>query len=143
MMKRKLYLFTIVVVSLALFAIAQPSPEIVGRWQGDKMGTPWVTVNVIRGHSGQLSGTAVFYILDRSETDHAPKVLGKQEVALLDPKIAGNIFSFKVTNQQGAVTMNPSSGEALEFKMIVRSDTEATLRSEGQDSLSVSMVKQK
>jgi hypothetical protein len=39
--------------------------------------------------------------------------------------------------------MNPSSGEALEFKMIMNSETEATLRSEGQESFSVKMVKQK
>jgi hypothetical protein len=49
-------LLTIVIVSLALFALGQPSPEIVGKWQGDKMGTPWVTVNVNRGQAGQLSG---------------------------------------------------------------------------------------
>jgi hypothetical protein len=142
MMKLK-SLLTIVIVSLALFALGQPSPEIAGKWQGDKMGTPWVTVNVNRSQAGQLSGTVVFYILDRPDGDHAPKVLGKQQVALFDPKIAGNVFSFKVKNQQGSVTMNPSPGEALEFTMIMNSETEATLRSEGQESLSVKMVKQK
>jgi hypothetical protein len=143
MMKLKLSLLTSAIVSLAILAIAQSSPDIVGKWRGENRGTQWVTVNVNRDSGGQLSGTAVFYILDQTETAQMPIVLGKQEVALVDPVMARNVFSFKIKNQQGTVIMNPSSGDALAFKMIVQSDTEATLRSKGQESLSVHMIKQK
>jgi hypothetical protein len=126
-----------------VLAIGESSPAVLGKWQGDRHGLPWVTLNVTREKNGGLSGTAVFFILDRSE-DHAPaKILGKQEVQLVNPKLEGNVFSFQISNQQGQVTMNPSSGETLAFHMTLNSDSEGLLRSDNPETPGVRMFKQK
>ena len=142
-MKPRLSVLMTTIVSLALLASAQSTKQIIGIWQGENRGKPWVTLNVLRDHNGQLSGTAVFYVLDRTQNEEQPKVIGKQEVALVDPKMAGNVLSFTVKNHQAEVTMNQFLGEDLQFKMVVHNEIEATLTSENRDSLSVKMVKQK
>jgi hypothetical protein len=126
---------------IALTVSAQPSPIIVGKWQGDKQGSPWVRVNVTREKKGELGGTAVFFILDRTEAQNPPKVLGKQQVQLVDLELEGNVFSFKIMNRQGEVTMNPSGGKALAFQMILSNETQAILKSEYQAD--IRMLKQK
>lgn len=52
---------------IALNVSAQPSPIIVGKWKGDKPGSPWVRVNVTREKKAEFGGTAVFFILDRTK----------------------------------------------------------------------------
>lgn len=142
-MKFKTQICVAVLASVTVLAIGQSSAAVIGKWQGDKRGSPWVTLNVTREKNGGLSGTAVFFILDRSE-DHAPaKVLGKQEVQLVNPKLEGNVFSFQISNQQGQVTMNPSSGETLAFHMTLNSDSEGLLRSDNPETPGVRMFKQK
>lgn len=106
---------------------AQASSAILGRWQAEKHGVPWLIVNVSEKGS-KRGGTAVFYVLDGAESA-TPTVLGKQEVRLIDAKLVGNVFSFKVRNQQADVTMNPSSGELLTFEMTLKDETHATLKS--------------
>jgi hypothetical protein len=140
-MKTKVLFCVSTLVAIALTVAAQPSPIIVGKWQGDQPGSPGVSVNVTQEKNGELGGTAIFFILDRTETQNPPQLLGKQQVQLVDPKLAGSVFSFKIKNQQGKVTMNPSSGEVLAFQMILSSKTEAILKSENQPD--IRMVKQK
>lgn len=140
-MKTKKLFCATTLLMVAITVSAQPSQIIVGKWQGEKHGSPWVSVNVTQEKNGKLSGTAVFFILDRSETQNSPKVLGKQQVRLVDPKLEGNIFSFKIMNRQGEVTMNPSAGESLAFQMILSNEAEAILKSEHQSE--IRMVKQK
>jgi nitrogenase molybdenum-iron protein alpha/beta subunit len=112
---------------------AQTSSAIVGRWQAEKHGTPWLIVNITGDNNSKLGGRAVFYVLDSSDTAN-PKVVGKQEVQLLDAKLDGNVFRFQVKNQQAEVTMNPSSGELLTFRMILNDATHAMLKSgDGRD----------
>ena len=105
---------------------------VLGKWQGDKRGLPWVMLNVSSEKNGGLSGTAVFFILDRSEDQAPAKILGKQEMQLVNPKLEGNVFSFQISNQQGQVTMNPSSGETLVFHMTLNSDSEGLLESDNR-----------
>jgi hypothetical protein len=112
-------------ITVALWA--QASSAILGRWQAEKHGVPWLIVNVSEERS-KLGGSAVFYVLDGAESA-TPTVLGKQEVRLIDAKLVGNVFSFKVRNQQADVTMNPSSGELLNFEMTLKDETHATLKS--------------
>jgi hypothetical protein len=69
--------------------------------------------------------------------------LGKQEVRLIDPKLEDSVFTFSVRNQQGQVTMNPSSGDTLVFHMALNSDTEGSLKSDDPQTPGVKMVKQK
>jgi len=137
-MKSRTVIWAAGLACVATLAIAQLSPAVVGKWQGDNQGSPWVTLNVVREKNGELSGTAVFFILDAP-----PKVLGKQEVQLIDPKLEGNTFSFKVRNQQGRVTMNPSSGETIGFQMTLNSDSEGLLKSDDPAAPSVKLLKQK
>jgi hypothetical protein len=130
---------TFLSMTLALFA--QPSRTILGNWEADKEGFPWVTVNVTRGGNGKFSGTAVFYVFDNPDSQGSPKVLGKQEVQLVDPQLVGDVFSFKIKNEQREVTMNPSSGETLSFQMILTDETHATLKSGGPRTAEATMVK--
>lgn len=142
-MKLKTLTCGFVVAWLAVAAMGQSSRSVLGKWQGERQGVPFVTVNVTTEKDGELSGTAVFYILDQREIQGKPRVLGKQEVQLVDPKLAANVLSFKIRNQQGDVTMNASSGEELEFQMILGSDTEATLKSENREPAPIKLLKLK
>ena len=127
---------------LLLTSIAFAQSPVVGKWRGDKRGVPWVTLNVTETN-GQLGGTAVFYVLDRNEGTNPPKVLGKQEVELVNGKLAGNIFSFQIRNQQGEARLNPSGGESLEFQMTLK-DNEGMLRPvDNPEGMEVKMERQK
>jgi len=137
-MKSRTVIWAAGLACVATLAIAQLSPAVVGKWQGDNQGSPCVTLNVVREKNGELSGRAVFFSLDAPQ-----KVLGKQEVQLIDPKLEGNAFSFKVRNQQGRVTMNPSSGETIGFQMTLNSDSEGLLKSDDPAAPSVKLLKQK
>jgi hypothetical protein len=130
---------TLLALTLAIWA--QPSSSVVGWWQADKQGSPWVTLNVTREKDSKLGGTAVFYVLDKTSSDTPPRVLGKQEVQLVDPKLMGNVFSFEVRNQQGVVTMNPSSDELLGFEMILKDKTHARLKSKAGGDAGILLVK--
>ena len=114
------------VLTVALWA--QSSSAILGSWQSEKHGSPWLIVNVRREANSKPGGTAIFFVLDSIDAA-TPKILGKQEVPLIDAKLAGNVFSFKVRNRQGDMIMNPYSGELLGFEMILRDDTHAMLKS--------------
>jgi hypothetical protein len=127
---------------VSVVAVGQISSTIVGTWQGDKRGSPWVTLHLTREKDGELSGTGVFFILDRNENNGPPKVLGRQEVQLVNPKVEGHVLSFRVRNQQGGVTMNPSSGETLGFHMTLN-DESGILKSDDPGTPSLKMVKQK
>ena len=127
---------------LLVSGLAFAQSAVIGKWRGDKRGVPWVTLNVSE-NNGQLGGTAVFYILDRNEGANPPKVLGKQEVELLNPKLTGNTFSFQVRNQQGEATLNPSGKDMLSFEMTIKGN-EANLRPlDNPEGMEVKMVKQK
>jgi len=131
-MKFKTQIGVSVLASLTVLAIGQSSAAVLGKWQGDKRGLPWVMLNVSSEKNGGLSGTAVVFILDRSEDQAPAKILGKQEMQLVNPKLEGNVFSFQISNQQGQVTMNPSSGETLVFHMTLNSDSEGLLESDNR-----------
>jgi hypothetical protein len=128
-------------ISMTVVLFAQPSRTILGKWEANKKGSPWVSVNVTRGDSGRFSGTAVFYVFDNPDSQGSPKVLGKEEVPLVDPQLVGHVFSFKIKNEQREVTMNPSSGETLSFQMILTDETHATLKSGGPRTAEATMVK--
>jgi hypothetical protein len=142
-MKCKTLIYASVLAVLSVLVIGQTAPSVVGKWQGDKHGSPLVTLNISRDSNGALSGTAVFFILERSEEEGSPKILGKQEVQLLNPKLEGNVLSFQISNQHGQVTMNPSSGETLGFRMTLNSEGEGILKSDDPGTPGVKMVKQK
>jgi hypothetical protein len=127
------------IFNAALLAItpslwAQPKSTFTGTWRADKYGSPYVIVRLTHDQNSHLGGSAVFYVLDRADSNVPPKVLGNQEVQLLEPKLVDNVLFFKVRNQQGDVTMNPSSGESLIFKMILKDDNHATLKSPGDSA---------
>lgn len=127
---------------LLVSSIAFAQSPAVGKWRGEKRGVPWVTLNVTE-NNGQMGGTGVFYILDRNESANPPKVLGKQEVELVNAKLSGNTFSFQIRNQQGEATLNPSGGETLEFQMTIKGN-EANLRPmDNPEAMEVKMIKQK
>ena len=129
-------------ILLMATSLAFAQSPVAGKWRGDKRGVPWVTLNVTETN-GQLGGTAVFYILDRSEGTDPPKVLGKQEVELVNPKLNGDTLTFQVRNKHGEVTLNPSGGEALEFQMTIKGN-DANLRPmDNPDAMEVKMVRQK
>ena len=127
---------------LAISAAGQTSSIIAGTWQGEKQGSPFVILNVRQAANGKLSGTAVFFILDRESGHTPPKVLGKEEVQLLNPKLDGRVFTFSVRNQQGQVVMNASSGETLEFQLTMDNETRASLKSNSPDAETIKMLKQ-
>jgi biopolymer transport protein ExbD len=131
------------VVSPRGFEVTSPesSSTIAGTWVGEKQGSPWLQLDVTREKNGDLSGTAVFFILDRTGGPAPPRVLERQNVRLVDPKLEGNVFSFQVRNQQGQVTMNPSSGEVLHFQMKLDNERTGRLKSDSPDSEAVTMVK--
>ena len=131
----------VIFLAITVALVAQPSPTIVGKWQGDKQGSPWLIVNVTHEKNSELGGTAVFFIFDRDEPQAAPRVVGKQDVRLAEPKLVGNVFSFKIKNEQGEVTMNPSSGEALSFEMILKDEAHAVLKSGADADADLLMVK--
>jgi hypothetical protein len=128
-------------LSMTLPLFAQPSRTILGKWEADKKGSPWVIVNVTAGNNGKLGGTAVFFVFDNLESQVSPKPLGKQEVQLVDAQLVGNVFSFKIKNEQREVTMSLSSGETLSFEMILKDETHAALKSDAPHSAEATMVK--
>ena len=127
---------------LTFLAAGQNSESIVGNWKGDREGVTWVTLNVDRASNGELAGTAVFSIMAPPEDHRPPRVVGSRELKLLDPAQDGNVFLFKIKNHQGKVTMDPSSGDTIQFQMTLTSDTEATLRTKFHDNTPMPMVKQ-
>lgn len=130
---------TFVSMTLALFA--QPARTILGKWEADKEGSPWLVLNVRGRSDGKLGGTAVFFVFDNSDSQVSPKLLGKQEVQLAHAQLVGNVFSFKIKNEQPEVTMNPSSGETLSFEMILKDETHAALESGAPHTSEVTMMK--
>jgi hypothetical protein len=141
-MKTKIVLLIVLTLASVALAAGQTMPSaIAGRWQGDKQGTPCVTLELTLDN-GELSGTAMFFILDRTEHELPPRVLGKQEVQLLNPKLTGNVLSFKVKKQQGGVIMKQSSAEALVFHMTLEGNKTGVLKSNDPENPSVRMIKQ-
>ncbi len=140
-MKSILEVSLIAVLLAGLSAAQVPSP-ISGTWVGEREGSPFVILTIAYANNGELTGTGVFFILDRAGDHKPPKVLGKQEVQLLNPKLQGNVFSFSVCNQQGQVIMNPWSGDELRFQMTLRSGAVGELRSSRADTEALKMFKQ-
>lgn len=127
-MTKRVLLSAVAILTISVALRAQTSSAIPGLWQAEKRGSPWLVVDVTSDHDSNLGGTAAFYVLE-SNYSVSPKVLGLQEARITDAKLAGNIFSFKVRNQQAGLTLNPSSGELLSFEMILNDETHATLKS--------------
>ena len=68
--------------------------SVVGVWSGKIEDLPGVDIS-IREEAGSLAGTVVFYRV--TDEGNGPKVTGKAELALIDPRFDGSklVFSFK------------------------------------------------
>ncbi len=140
-MRNRIFLSAIPFLVAALPSLAQPPSPIIGQWQADKSGSPWVLVNVTRASDHRFGGTIVFFVVDREASPSRAKPMGRQEIQLLDPNLTGDVFSFSVKNQQGPVTLDPSSSETLRFQMILRDPTHAELRPMNRKTADILLVK--
>lgn len=127
-MVKQFLLLLAMILAIPGTLFSQASSPILGRWQAEKNGVPWLALDV-REKDSTLDGTIVFHVLQGSGSA-SPKVLGLQEVPLAKGKLAGNVFSFKVKNQQSKKTLDPSSGEWLSFEMILNDESHAKLKSD-------------
>jgi len=136
-------LLSVVIFVIMLPAFGQTtSQDYVGEWLGNNKGVPWVILDVKVG-SGGLGGKATFYILDTSPSAVSPKVLGKEDVEIIDATLEANEMSFKVKNDQGDVVMNSSSGRELTFHLTMKSKAEGELRSDDPKGPTVTMTRAK
>jgi hypothetical protein len=107
-------------------------PSVVGVWQGRMDELPAVDLTIREDGSG-LAGTVVFYRV--TDEGNGPKVTGKAELALIDPRFDGSTLLFSFKRKDGAVLKaemklvgnddavlkpldDPSAGEAMTVKMV-------------------------
>lgn len=106
--------------------------SVVGVWLGRMDELPAVDLT-IREDGGSLAGTVVFYrVIDEGD---GPKVTGKAELALIDPRFDGSTLVFSFKRKDGVVLKaemklegnddavlkpldDPSVGEAISVKMV-------------------------
>lgn len=119
--------------------------EVTGRWTGkfpreqvdggSDADNPVAVELAIKDEGGKLSGTAVFYIIGNQ--NNKPQVMGKTEVALIDPQFDGILLKFSVKAKE------PESGkeENIEMQMRVTSATEAELANMNDSSSPIIKMK--
>jgi len=120
-------LFLAVLLSVTVSSQDQ-SATISGQWQG-KFPSPDGTsvrpddppgVDLAIEHKGdRLSGSAVFYLI--GDKGNGPEVIGKDEVAIIDPRFDGSSLTFGVR-----VKDRPEENK-IEMQMTLTSRTEANL----------------
>jgi hypothetical protein len=81
-------------------AVASAPQSVVGTWRGRMNDVPAVDLTITRD-GNRLTGTAVFYVV--VDDGNGPKVTGKAEHALIDPKFDGNALIFSFKRKDGSV----------------------------------------
>ena len=133
-MRRLLQALAIVALIAASTSAASDS-AIAGTWQGKMDGLPMITLTV-QDNDGKLSGTVTFYrIVDDGS---GPRVDGKNNSEMVNPKLEGKSFSFQIKNSNGGMDT---------FKMELTGKNEArmsgiTTTSNGSDSPEIKLVRQ-
>jgi hypothetical protein len=121
-------------VSLAGQA-AKPRHDVVGRWQGKfpaeqvngalDADNPVAVEVVVKSEGSKLSGTVVFYVI--VDQGNGPRVQGKVESALIDPRFDGTTLMFSVKAK------GPEADKEVktEMRMKLTNDNEAELENVG------------
>lgn len=114
-------------------AVKQAS--VVGTWQGKMEEVPAVVL-VIKEDGDKLVGTVVFYRV--TDEGDGPKVSGKAELLLIDPKFDGTMLSFSFKRADGVV---------VKAQMKLLNDHEAVLKPSNdpsrEEGMTVKMVRDK
>jgi len=109
--------------------------SVVGVWQAKIDDLPSVDLD-LREDGKSLAGTVVFYRV--ADDGDGPKVTGKAELALIDPRFDGTTLVFSYRRKDGVV-------QKARMKLV--SNDEAVLKPvdhpSGGDEMSVTMVRKK
>lgn len=81
-------------------ALASAQKSVVGTWHGKMNELPAVDLTIAKD-GDKLTGTAVFYVV--VDEGNGPKVTGKAEHALMDPKFDGTTLTFSFKRGDGVV----------------------------------------
>jgi len=128
-----------ILVFICATAASAAQTEMAGTWRAYMKDVPAVILHLQDDH-GKLQGTVVFNIINREDPNH-PSILGSQELVLLNPSLAGNVFSFQVKRQsdEGA-----ESGEMVTCRLSLTGHDEGLFKClNGADSPEVKMVRGK
>ncbi|MBI3696870.1 MAG: alpha/beta hydrolase [Acidobacteria bacterium] len=114
--------------------LAAAAGPVDGTWEGQMHGQPGATLN-IQSQGGELSGTVVFYMF--RDDGGGPRVTGKTELPLVDPKLEGGVLRFKVKHHD--------HGGAVSFEMRLTGENEAVLKrlTENEGPNNLKMVRKK
>lgn len=130
-------------IAILIFACAAASSaaqtDMAGTWRAYMKDVPAVIMHLHDNH-GKLEGTVVFNIINREDPNH-PSILGSQELELLNPSLAGNVFSFQVKthSDEGA-----EAGEMVTCRLSLTGQDQGLFKClNGADSPEVKMVRSK
>lgn len=127
-------------ISIVGIAVARES-SIAGTWQGKLHDLPAITLSVT-DEGGNLSGTILFYLLRYDGQAWTVDKEGSVPLPLIDPKLDGKLFSFKVSHRE-AHPPETLNDPPVVFEMRLTGTNQAELKnmSEDQDD-SVKMLRE-
>jgi hypothetical protein len=127
-----LCLASVLLLAITIIPARADDSQMVGVWRATLHDQPCILMNV-HNSQGKLSGDIIFYLLKLENGSwHAT---GSDPIALIHPRIEGNMFVFEVVHAKKNGSVDPADQNLQTFRMEVAGKNKGIFRNaiEGQD----------